>query len=254
MYEKYYKQFVDNFNLLSQRYDKYRIFLDFLKLASYSMYNVFRKSEEIESKYLNIVKTYRKEELEIFGKIFGELTLMYEYKNEIVDILGEFYMQNKIGNNSLGQFFTPFHIAEFMGKINCGTKEQMEKIIDKNGYITLSEPCCGAGAMILGFVKALKDEDINYQQNLLVYAVDISEICAYMTYVQLSLYGIPAIVFCGDSITQKMNFQLETPFYFMNYWKFRKVNNKTEDISSNEKIITKFNEVTVKGNCQFSLW
>ena len=157
MYEKYYKQFVDNFNLLSQRYDKYRIFLDFLKLASYSMYNVFRKSEEIESKYLNIVKTYRKDELEIFCKMFGELTLMYEYKNEIVDILGEFYMQNKIGNNSLGQFFTPFHIAEFMGKINCGTKEQMEKIIDKNGYITLSEPCCGAGAMILGFVKALKD-------------------------------------------------------------------------------------------------
>ena len=91
MYEKYYKQFVDNFNLLSQRYDKYRIFLDFLKLASYSMYNVFRKSEEIESKYLNIVKTYRKDELEIFCKMFGELTLMYEYKNEIVDILGEFY-------------------------------------------------------------------------------------------------------------------------------------------------------------------
>ena len=75
----------------------------------------------------------------------------------------------------------------------------MEKIIDKNGYITLSEPCCGAGAMILGFVKALKDEDINYQQNLLVYAVDISEICAYMTYVQLSLYGIPAIVVRKDT-------------------------------------------------------
>ena len=148
MYEQYYKQFVDNFNLLSQRYDKYRIFIDFLKLVSYSMYNSFRHSEEIESKYLNIVKKYNKDELEIFCKMFGELTLMYEYKNEIVDILGEFYMQNKIGDNSLGQFFTPFHISELMAKIII-EKEKIENIIKENGYITMSEPCSGAGGMIL---------------------------------------------------------------------------------------------------------
>ena len=243
----------ENFNLLAQRYDKYRIFLDFLKLISYSMYNSFKHSEEIEIKYLDIVKTYKKDELEIFCKMFGELVLMYEYKNEIVDILGEFYMQNKIGNSNLGQFFTPFHISEFMAKVTID-KENVENIIKENGYITMAEPCSGSGVMILGIAKTLKEQNVNYQQDLLVYAIDISEICTYMTYVQLSLYGIPAIVCCGDSITQKMNFQLETPFYFMNYWKFRKMNNKTEDISSNEKIITKFNEVTVKGNCQFSLW
>lgn len=253
MYEQYYKQFIEHFNYLSQKYDKYRIFLNFLKLSSYSMYNVFKHSEEIETKYLNIATTYSKDELDIFCKMFGELTMMYEYKNEIVDILGEIYMQNKIGNSNLGQFFTPFHISECMAKMIVN-KEDAERIIDKKGYITMCEPCCGAGVMVLGAAKALKDQDINYQQDLLVYAVDISEICVYMTYIQLSLYGIPAIVFCGDSITQKMNFQLETPFYFMNYWKFNKTDNNAEEITSKEEIITKFNEVTVKGNCQFSLW
>ena len=57
MYEQYYKQFIEHFNYLSQKYDKYRIFLDFLKLSSYSMYNVFKHSEEIETKYLNIATT-----------------------------------------------------------------------------------------------------------------------------------------------------------------------------------------------------
>ena len=122
--------------------------------------------------------------------------------------------------------------------------------------------------MILGFAKALKSRKINYQQNLFVEAVDISPTCVYMTYIQLSLYGIPAIVHCGDALSLKMKFQMETPFFFMNYWKFSKIfrqNNKQvqEKIKrcQNKIIIDKpienqilFKETIVKGNCQITLW
>lgn len=253
MYDQYYKQFLEKFNFLSQKYGRYKVFEDFLKLASYSMYNSFMRSEEIESKYLNIVSAYTKADVQILCQMFGILVLMYESKNEITDILGEFYMLNKIGDKGLGQFFTPFHISEFMSKAIMD-KEDSNRIIAENGFITMCEPCCGAGGMILGAAKALKEQDINYQQDLLVYAIDISDICAYMTYVQLSLYGIPAIVYCGDSITQKMRFKLETPLYFINYWKFNKANNISNENNLQEKIITKFNEVTINGNNQFSLW
>lgn len=122
--------------------------------------------------------------------------------------------------------------------------------------------------MILGFAKALKNRGINYQQHLFVDAVDIAPTCVYMTYIQLSLYGIPAIVHCGDTLSLKMKFQMETPFFFINYWKFRKIftqNNeqiqeKIEECQ-NKIIIDKpiekqilLKETIVKGNCQITLW
>ena len=89
-----------------------------------------------------------------------------------------------------------------------------------------------------------------------------------MTYIQLSLYGIPAVVYCGDALSQKMRFKMETPLFFMQYWKFRrfymqniKKNPEKSNHNENKVIIKKpiekqnlFTEVTVKGNCQISLW
>lgn len=258
MYEEYYKEFLNDFNILSTKHSKYNVFVDLLKLASFSMYNVFVKSEEIEQKYLAITSQYSKEEIEIFCKMFGTIVQLYSAKGEVTDVLGDFYMKENIGSKNLGQFFTPFHISHFMAKCILD-EENCRNVIKEKGYITLSEPCCGAGGMILATAKVLKEIGINYQQNLLVYAVDISEVCTYMTYIQLALYGIPAKVFCGNTITGEMNFCLKTPFYFMNYWKFRnsnKAQKKTEnsEIEVDKEIISKFNEVTKNGVCQISLW
>ena len=48
--------------------------------------------------------------------------------------------------------------------------------------------------MILSLAKVLKKRNINYQQDLLVIATDLSDVCVYMAYIQLALYGIPAVV------------------------------------------------------------
>lgn len=121
--------------------------------------------------------------------------------------------------------------------------------------------------MILSLAKALKERNINYQQDLLVEATDISDVCVYMTYIQLSLYGIPAVVYCGNALTLETRFKMETPLYFLQYWKFRKFympnpekNSKESNHNENKIIIEKpienqnlFKEVTIKGNCQISL-
>ncbi|MCI8397680.1 MAG: hypothetical protein HFJ52_08820 [Clostridia bacterium] len=126
----------------------------------------------------------------------------------------------------------------------------------------------GAGGMVLSFAKALKEQNINYQQELLVEATDISDICVYMAYIQLSLYGIPAVVYCGDTLLQEIRFKLETPLFYLNYWKFRKFHNQntedeSEEVQENESKYTietttdtqnLLKEVIVKGNIQFSLW
>ena len=119
--------------------------------------------------------------------------------------------------------------------------------------------------MVLSLAKVLKKRNINYQQDLLVIANDISDVCVYMTYIQLALYGIPAIVCCGNAITQETRFKLETPLYFMQYWEFRKHNTHSKEGKSEEtkqKIIIEkplenqinYKETIIKGNCQISLW
>ncbi len=122
--------------------------------------------------------------------------------------------------------------------------------------------------MILSFAKVLKKHNINYQHQLLVEATDISSTCAYMAYIQLSLYGIPAVVYCGNTISGQIYFKMETPLFFLQYWKFREfyINNSenTSTISSHcenktiaEKTIPNqnlFKEIIVKGNNQISLW
>ncbi len=119
--------------------------------------------------------------------------------------------------------------------------------------------------MVLSVAKVFKKRNINYQQNLLVFANDISDVCVYMTYIQLALYGIPAVVSCGNALTDDTRFKMETPLYFMQYWKFRKYYLRSEEEKSDEakqKIIIEkpiknqinYNETIIKGNCQISLW
>lgn len=81
-----------------------------------------------------------------------------------------------------------------------------------------------------------------------------------MTYIQLSLYGIPAIVYCGDALSQEIRFKMETPLYFLQYWKFRNFNKQCSEesiveLNQNESsTVNSLKEVLMKGNYQISLW
>ena len=117
--------------------------------------------------------------------------------------------------------------------------------------------------LVLSYARALQKQNINYQEYLLVDVTDISDICVYMAYIQLALYGVPAIVRCGNTLTQEMRFKMETPLFFLHYSKFRKFYMQNQkEIKENTVVIDKskitnqnlFKEVTVKGNYQISLW
>ena len=115
--------------------------------------------------------------------------------------------------------------------------------------------------LVLSYARALQKQNINYQEYLLVDVTDISDICVYMAYIQLALYGVPAIVRCGNTLTQEMRFKMETPLFFLHYSKFRKFymknqNEIKENTIDKSKITNQnlFKEVTIKGNCQITLW
>ena len=262
MYKEMSKEFMDIYIKLGAKYGNREIFFDFVKMCAIALYNPFAKNNKMEEEYLNTINKYQKEEQNLFPKMFAELINMYQEEDKPIDILGPFFEREQFSNGNLGQFFTPAHISDFMSKVTISDKEVLNKKIARDGFITANDCACGAGGMIISFAKAIKEEGINYQQNMLAVANDISEICTYITFIQFALLGIPAIVYCGDTMSQKMRFKLETPMYFLQYWKFEKFFQKNKEIETESEAINDdniisqniFKEVSLKGNNQFCLW
>jgi len=209
----YLKEFNSKLQSLDRSKSIETVFKDFLTLCSYSLAQPFYRNDEIEQKYLDVAKHYTKEQAEEFPKLLALLVFALEEKHQ--DFLGQVYSMNNFGNANKGQFFTPYHVSKMMAEIVNVDINDIEKQLENYDYVTLSEPCCGSGGMIIAYAEVLKEKGYNYQQQLFVEAVDIDEICFKMTYIQLSLLGIPARVIMGDSLSMKYYEVLYTPFYFL---------------------------------------
>lgn len=195
-----------------------RVFSDFLILSACSYSNFFdsRFREEREQRYLEIIKGYEKKEIAVFSEILGAISnaaISYWNRGEIKDILGYLYTKGQYYKKSLGQFFTPEHVAYFMARI---TGSDYKDLLKKREFISISEPTCGSGVMVLAFCQMMLEDKMDYSNRLLVNAWDIDETCALMAYLQFSIYGVPAIVTHGDTLAQKAYSQWVTPAYFAN--------------------------------------
>jgi hypothetical protein len=208
-------------NKLAQRHSLWQVFEDFLALSALSISNSvdLARYDEREEQYLSIVGKYDKAEVDLFPEMFAQLVLELErHAEKPHDILGEIFHELNLHNERKGQFFTPQCICDFMGHITFGDHKVA---IEDKGYISVCEPCCGAGAMILGFAGALIDGGYSSCRNMLVTAIDIDFTCVCMCYIQLSLYGIPATVVHGNSIMEQEWSRWYTPLYFLGGWVWR---------------------------------
>ena len=123
-----------------------KVFVDFLHLSAYAISNTFDygfKSEREEA-YLQLINTYSEAERNLMPEVFAEITLAAEYfsgSGKLKDILG--------------------YSDDYLERIKT------------DGYISISEPTCGSGVMVLGFCNCLIARKINYQDTLLVEAWDL---------------------------------------------------------------------------------
>lgn len=212
----YLKEFTTKLENLDRSKNIATVFKDFLTLCTCALAQPFYRSDKLEQIYLDTVKTYTKEQANEFSQMLALLVSALE--NEFQDFLGKVYMSLKIGSSANGQFFTPYCVSKMMSEINF---IEVEEKLKANGFITLSDPCCGSSGMIIAFAETMKNNNYNYQKQLFVEVIDIDEMCFMMSYIQLALYGIPARVMLGDSLAWKFQRVLYTPFYFISgirYW------------------------------------
>lgn len=197
------KEIIKIISSMSGSRSEYEIFSDWIRCMAIAIENsthVFRNEiwKEREKLYKDTMNRYTLEERQKFPEMLAHLTLAFE--EGLDDILGKVYMEFGMGSRVTGQFFTPFNVSEMVARLSLETIiEQYEK--GELEKITVLEPSCGAGGMIIAAAKVLQQRGINYQQAMDVVAQDLDWKGVYMCYVQLSLLGISAICVQGDTLS-----------------------------------------------------
>lgn len=203
----YEKEIVERINELSGSRSPYEVFCDWVKCTALAITNcsdIFRGKtwQKREDEYLKTIRPYGQDAHKI-----SEMTdlLMYALENNMSDVLGKIYMDAGCGNKNTGQFFTPFHISKAISGCTLPDDVSPEK------PAMIYEPSCGGGGMIIAVAKAIKEKDIDYQRAMKVIAQDLDWKAVYMTYVQLSLLGISAVVIQGDTLQEPLRRMKEYP-------------------------------------------
>ncbi len=155
--------------------------------------------ERVEAEYMAVAKKYERKDFDLFAEMLGITRLALDEKKQ--DFLGRCYMQMEISDARRGQFFTPYEISLAMTRMalaDAGT------IIAEQGFLTLLEPACGSGGMVIAAAQALEEEQHNPQETLYFEAIDIDRQCSNMAYLQTSLLGLTGIVRHGDTLRMEM--------------------------------------------------
>ena len=239
------KGIIDGLKSLGTKHSIWNVFEDWLKVCSISISNAvdWNQANEREEQYLETINKYTPEEQKILTKTFAELVNALQKEAETggpCDLLGKVFHALELHNKYHGQFFTPFHICEFMGQVALGDGGEAGNVaseaLHKKGYLSVCEPCVGSGGMVLGFAKAMQQNHMNYCNQMVAYCCDIDIKCVHMAYLQLSLYGIPAVIIHGNSLTNEEWSRWYTPVYMINGWPMReRVENLFETINEATK-------------------
>ena len=155
------------------------------------------QKDKREERYLHIIRSYKPDQQKKLAEIFAKV---YALLASVVYDNGKF-------NDNLGEIF-----------MRCNVKD---KTAD-DGILTINDPCCGGGGMLIAALEVLKSLGVNYARNCFMEANDVDLRCVHMTYLQLALAGVPAIVRHQNTLTRECWSSWYTPAYLFQYLRFRK--------------------------------
>ncbi|ECA1950208.1 DUF1738 domain-containing protein [Salmonella enterica subsp. enterica serovar Virchow] len=212
------QRFVTLFNRTAPHENRWQVFSDFVHMAACSLYNAVHRDEDFEADYMRRVKRHSPEDVQNLAHLMSEVVLGLEFCPQ--DFLGQIFMRLELGNDRNGQFFTPYSVSYMMAQMNLSGGLPVLTSGERE-FITVSDPACGAGGMIVAMAEAMLEAGFNPQKQMVAYCVDTDPVAAMMCYIQLSLMGLPAIVAVGNSLTVDIRRELETPMFVLGRWRNR---------------------------------
>lgn len=156
-----------------------------------------------EAEYMRIVERYRaRDQLDVLRNEIPQLmaAVMVEVGKGHCDYLGAIASELEALNAHAGQFFTPYDVCRMMAEITLGDAEAM---VRERGFITVSEPSAGAGAMVLAAADLLESKGLPVTTSMFVEARDLSDLAFKMCFIQLQARGVAAHVVRGNTLSGK---------------------------------------------------
>ncbi len=203
-------------------YDVWRDWITCMALAIANGVEIQRDRRAArEKEYAEVIGRYPAEAKKVFSTCMG--MLVDELETDPRDVLGDLYMALELGNDHAGQFFTPFSICTMIAKIQAGESGEgsIAAVAKREGFVTVSEPAIGGGAMVIAFALAARSAGVEPTTHMHVTGVDVDRKVLMSAYVQLSLLGIPAILIWGNSLTLEEHEQWFTPMHVWGGWGIR---------------------------------
>ena len=191
------KNFLKIFNGLTGKHSRWEIWEDFVTLTAIEISNSTDKVNATErtKMYQTIISKYSAKERDGMAEMLAEVVMGME-QNPDQDFLGSLYMMCELGNDHAGQFFTPYDVCRCMVEISGGSDPAAENA----GFFSVSDPACGAGALLIAFANLCRRKNICYHDKVLFVAQDIDLIAGLMCYIQLSFLGCAGYVVIGDTL------------------------------------------------------
>lgn len=202
-----------------------RVWSDWVEICAIALARADLAQRDVrEQRYLQVIAEYKRAELDQLVQAFAHLVMSYELRVEAADfgdVLGSTFMMLDMGNAGAGQFFTPYEVSRLMGNMMMGDGQDLVTKTGARGFVRVLEPACGAGGMLIAAAHAMHDAGLNYQQCMHATAIDIDQRCVHMTFVQLALLHVPAVVIHGNGLTGECREQWFTPAHILGGWRAR---------------------------------
>lgn len=196
--------FVKSLNEIAREKHRRDVFADFVFFMACAYHNSTKWNycQDLENEYLERIRKYERSDVDRIAKLFAYVVDYLDDK-EPFDFLGSMYMQFGMGNDSLGQFFTPDSISQLMAQVECGSGINA---VDVGGRKTVCDPACGAGSTLLAIAKQ------NGRNNVKCYGVDLDRMSVTMCYVQMCIWGIDCEIYHGDSLKMEVYRCWKSPY------------------------------------------
>lgn len=198
----------------------WQIWDDLMYMSAAAITQPFQWVQAREDEYLRRIGSYDKKTQALFPLMFAEIVEALEQEG-LVDVLGGLYMELELSNHWKGQFFTPDCVCRMMAEMQFS---DVAELIKQQGHITVNDPACGGGAMLIAFASVCRDRGVDYQQDVLFVGQDIDPVVARMCYISMSLLGMPGYVIVGNTLTADIsNYDYWfTPMYFIRGFRWRR--------------------------------
>ena len=125
-----------------------------------------------------------------------------------VDFIGPVFME-LLAHEGMGQFFTPREVSRLIAELTLPPSPEEAPL--ERGFISIQEPTCGVGGMVLAANEVLRDRGFDPTTQTRWLMIELDRVAVDAAWLQVALTKVPAPVQWGNTLSLEMSASWPTP-------------------------------------------